>query len=161
LLRGSTEPVEFSGLFHDDCSHYYAQMAPATVNPGYAPSQVVLAADGMCGSTCSVFSSFIQYNQLAKTVAMGGVVDHSIVPLMTEEGMQMWSFPGGQVLQLGSYQQIASEYGVAPDDPLVPHSYPNGAGQSWTFREIYAWNDTQGEYPSVTAAQEKGGGRGA
>jgi len=145
LIRGATVPDEFTNLFHDNCQDYWSYLAPATVNPGYAPENTVVVAGGMCGSTCSVFSSFIQFNQLAKTVAMGGIVDTEIVTLM--EPMQLWSFPGGQVIQLAAYQEIAASYGVAPDDPLVPQSYPNGASQTWAFREIYPWNDVEGSYP--------------
>lgn len=62
----------FTALFHDNCASYYGPLAPSDINPGYQPKNVIMMSDGMCGSTCSVFSSFIFYNKLAKSVTFGG-----------------------------------------------------------------------------------------
>jgi hypothetical protein len=79
LQRGSTIPKAYTSLFHDSCSNYFDMLAPSGINNGYSADNVALVAGGMCGSTCSVFSSFIQFNSLAKTVALGGIVDTNVV----------------------------------------------------------------------------------
>lgn len=85
-----------------------------------------------------VFSSFIQLNQLAKTVVFGGHVN---------EQQQFFSFPGGQVAQLDDIVSYAQQYGVQ-NNPLVPQSLPNGATQTFTMREIYPFNDPYALIPT-------------
>ena len=93
LNRGGVSS-QYTALFHDNCASAFAAWAPADINPGYTPSNTVILSDGVCGSTCSVFSSFIKYNSLAKSVAMGGVQTSAALP-GSSQGQQFWSFPGG------------------------------------------------------------------
>ena len=143
LDRGGVE-AQYTNLFHGDCTSYFSSLAPAAINPGYAPANVAMVSDGMCGSTCSVFSSFIQFHGLAKSVALGGVHANGVnrIPPASVPIMQFWSFPGGQVTNIDEMAQTAAAYGIAPTDPRIPQPLPNGAAQSWALREIYPVSTT-------------------
>lgn len=150
LRGGVTE--QFTALFHDSCyAEYFSRLTPADINPGYEPKNVVLISDGMCGSTCSVFSSFISYNHLAKTVVFGGVVGIDGVDSTIYQ--QFWSFPGGQVAQVPYLQRIARGYGIPTNDSMVPQLYPNQASQSFTFREIYQSVEKRNRYSLNNSSQ--------
>jgi hypothetical protein len=54
------------------------------------------------------------------------------------------------VIELHELDELASVYGVLPNDPQLPQLYPNPASsQTWALREIYPWNGpaSQGIYP--------------
>ncbi|ETV94735.1 hypothetical protein H310_11701 [Aphanomyces invadans] len=103
------------GLYYG-CSSYNDFFPPPGANfKGLSPEYVILVSHGYCGSTCSVFSSFIQEHNLAKTVAFGGYKDAP---------QQFFSFPGGQVYNTGALYDDAVALGVEMN-PLVPQPLAN------------------------------------
>jgi len=82
--------------------------------------QILILSDGLCGSTCAVFSSHLDEVEKVDTVALGGIIS-------TPNGMQYFSFPGGQVLELDYIFQLQDYMGIKPAQ--IPR-FPNDA----TFR---------------------------
>jgi len=150
LERGGVK-AEYTALFHDACSDYYSHIAPPDINPGYKPDNVVILSDGLCGSTCAVFTSYIQQNHLGKVVMVGGMLDTAILAehRMPPFRSQAFSFPGGQVSQIGFMRTMAAIYDLPMDDPNLPAdiNLATGAIVTFTLREIYPWDDHEGQYP--------------
>jgi hypothetical protein len=101
--------------------------------PVYLFQKIAVLSDGTCGSTCAVFTSHLDEVDSVITVAMGGI---SGTP------MQYFSFPGGEVLQLGDIQAAANFLGVT-NQTLVPPAFPNTASMTFAFLEIYPWFKNQ------------------
>ena len=114
--------------------------APGTSFRGLAPSQVVLLSDGLCGSTCAVFSSFIQSFELGQTVVqspfsfrreLGGVPHHQ----------QFWSFPGGEVYRAS---EVAADARVLLGLATTLHheAFDDNHGRDFSFAmlAIKPWN---------------------
>jgi hypothetical protein len=122
--------ADYSSLVHDWCEYEYEFWAPPGAGfGGIDPSNVILLSDGLCGSTCSVFSSSIQLTGLAKTVTIGGY---------HESDQMFWSFPGGQVVTIEFLVDSAQELGVTSAN--VPPILPDGATFRFAIREIYPWD---------------------
>ena len=106
----------------------------------YDPDNLMLLSDGMCGSTCAVFSSFILMHGLGKSLVVGGSA--------TEQAQQFWSFPGGEVETISYLRTLAEKYGMDVDgDELIPAKLPWGATARFAIREIYPWDTTSLELP--------------
>jgi len=87
IVRGNT-PSRVSRLIQEACDYQFNYWNTPGCLTDYPHGNVVLLSDGLCGSTCSVFSSFLQLNSLAKTVTIGGIAG---------QPQMFWSFPGGEV----------------------------------------------------------------
>jgi len=135
--RGHSE-AKYSRPIHEGCSAPFTQWLSPSVHSGYQPENVVLVSDGLCGSTCSVVSSFIQLHGLGKTIVLGGL------PM---EPMQFWAFPGGEVEQIEYIREVATKYG-ALDFPGLPALLPLDATFRFAIREIYPWNDNSYTVPT-------------
>ncbi|RHY84912.1 hypothetical protein DYB26_010224 [Aphanomyces astaci] len=123
------------GLYYG-CSSYNDFFPPPGANfKGLSADHVILVSHGYCGSTCSVFSSFIQQHNLAHTVAFGGYKDVA---------QQFFSFPGGQVYTTGALYGDAVALGVDSND-LVPQPLSNisdlyaGSTVSFALVAISPW----------------------
>jgi hypothetical protein len=71
---------------------------PIAVNPVQL-DKVVLVSRGLCGSTCSFFSSHLQEFDHIRTVVVGGLQGRP---------QQFWSFPGGQVFGMSSINEVGT-----------------------------------------------------
>jgi hypothetical protein len=97
----------------------------------------VLVSDGLCGSTCAVFSSFVQLNKLGKTLVLGGWPSLA----QTAPRMQFFAFPGGEVDTISYIREQAARYdGFPMESPLLPAALPNGASFRFAIRELYPHN---------------------
>ncbi|OQR94647.1 hypothetical protein ACHHYP_01013 [Achlya hypogyna] len=120
------------------CSAYDALFqAPGTSFPGLPKEDIVLVSHGYCGSTCSVFSSFIQMHDLAQTVAFGGYLG---------QPQQFFSFPGGQVYNSISVYIDAINLGV-DKHPLVPKPLTTGAAFGFAMVAISPWQSPNATLP--------------
>jgi hypothetical protein len=111
---------------------YHACPYPA-IPPAYLFQKIAVLSDGTCGSTCAVFTSHLDEVDNVITVAMGGI---------SGQAMQYFSFPGGEVLQLGTVQAAASYLGIT-NQTLVPAPFPSTADLTFAFLEIYPWLKNQ------------------
>jgi hypothetical protein len=126
--------AEYSGLIHEGCEVEYSKWAPPGAGfGGVSPENVILLSDGLCGSTCSVFSSSVQLRGLAKTVVVGGF--HNSDQLF-------WSFPGGEVETIEFLVSTAQILGISSAN--VPQILPDGATFRFAIREIYPWDTAFG-----------------
>ncbi|CAK4678241.1 hypothetical protein LEN26_001422 [Aphanomyces euteiches] len=127
-----SQPVYFGcGSFYDNFP------APGSNFKGLDRENVILVSHGYCGSTCSVFSSYIQMHNLAQTVAFGGYANTP---------QQFFSFPGGQVYNTGAIYSDATTLNVSTHD-LVPQPlsdisdfYAN-SGLNFAMLAISPWDD--------------------
>ncbi|KAJ5070509.1 hypothetical protein M0811_10778 [Anaeramoeba ignava] len=97
----------------------------------------ILLSDGICGSSCAVFSSKIIQNNLSTTFTIGGIPN-------SEMGFN--SFPGGQVYNSESLLydlliQFPYIYGITIDNPPTPFESDNEV--SFTYREIYPFDTNE------------------
>jgi hypothetical protein len=111
---------------------YHACTYPPTP-PAYLFQKIAVLSDGTCGSTCAVFTTHLDEVDNVITVAMGGI---------SGQPMQYFSFPGGEVLQLGTVQAAASFLGIT-NQTLVPAPFPTTADLTFAFLEIYPWFKNQ------------------
>ncbi|CAK4678208.1 unnamed protein product [Aphanomyces euteiches] len=110
LLGNVSQPVYFG------CGSSYDYFpAPGSNFKGLDRDHVILVSHGYCGSTCSVFSSFLQLHDLAQTVAFGGYANTP---------QQFFSFPGGQVYNTDAIYNDAGVLGVDSNE-LVPQPLSN------------------------------------
>lgn len=94
------------------CSNYNQYFAPPGTNfKALSPDHLYLMSDGLCGSTCAIFSSFIQQHNLGKTIVFGGS--------STAKPQQFWSFPGGQVYSARNILNDAHRLHLPKDHPLL------------------------------------------
>jgi hypothetical protein len=122
--------AQYSNLIHEGCEDEYYNWAPPGAGfGGIEPNRVMLLSDGLCGSTCSVFSSSVQLTGLAKTAVVGGYMG---------KDQLFWSFPGGEVETIEFLVSSAAELGVS--SPNVPQLLPDGATFRFAIREIYPWD---------------------
>ncbi|EQC28144.1 hypothetical protein SDRG_14101 [Saprolegnia diclina VS20] len=120
------------------CSGYDALFqAPGTSFAGLSKEDVILVSHGYCGSTCSVFSSFIQMHDLAQTVAFGGYLGNE---------QQFFSFPGGQVYNSIAVYIDALNMGLEKH-PLVPQPMTTGAAFGFAMVAITPWNTPNASLP--------------
>jgi len=106
--------------------HLYCQNTTSPVR--YLFKQIQILTDGLCGSTCAVFSSHLAEADHVKTVVVGGLINRT---------QQYYSFPGGQVFNLAETLQIASALNIT--DPNLPNPFPSSSVLSFTLQEIYPW----------------------
>ncbi|KAF0690582.1 Aste57867_18029 [Aphanomyces stellatus] len=155
LTQGTTSSLgNVSQGLYFGCSAYNQLFPPPGVSfPGLSPDNVILVSHGYCGSTCSVFSSFIQLHGLAQTVAFGGYKD---VP------QQFFSFPGGQVYTTDAVYDDAVTLGVE-NSTLVPQPLSTispmyeGATFGFAMVAISPWNsqDDKKEAAAATPLEYK------
>lgn len=141
----------------------------------FSSDKLVFLSDGLCGSTCSVVSSFALMHRLARGMVIGGIGDsnyaHEVKGLLnftqgnpsspavqsqlyggnSNYPQQFWSFPGGEVEQIEFIQEMIQFYGIDPSQPpfdkLVPSLLPDNATFRFAIREIYPWNSYTFELP--------------
>jgi hypothetical protein len=95
LTKGPTRAVPgapvtpLSVHLREDCAAELAALVPSSLFKRPAPRDTVLLSDGLCGSTCAVFSSMAILRGAAKSVVVGGIA--------TRKRHQFFSFPGGEV----------------------------------------------------------------
>jgi hypothetical protein len=111
---------------------YHACPYP-TNPPAYLFQKIAVLSDGTCGSTCAVFTSHMDEVDSVITVAMGGI---------SGQAMQYFSFPGGEVLNLGTIIAAASALGIT-NQTIVPAPFPTDADLTFAFLEIYPWFKNQ------------------
>lgn len=111
--------------------------APGTNFKGLPKDRLVLLSDGLCGSTCAVFSSFIQLHGLGTTVVIGGYAN---------ERQQFWSFPGGEVYRASEVSQDAAFLGLK-NSPLVPIRTAHDSDLTFAMLAIHLWNSTTSTVP--------------
>ena len=104
--------------------------------PTHKFQRILILSDGLCGSTCAVFSSHLDEVEKVDTVALGGIIS-------TPNGMQYFSFPGGQVLELDYIFQLQDYMGIKPAQ--IPR-FPNDATFRFAAVEIYPWLKGKGHF---------------
>eukprot|EP00823_Brevimastigomonas_motovehiculus_P004094 TRINITY_DN2615_c0_g2_i1.p1 TRINITY_DN2615_c0_g2~~TRINITY_DN2615_c0_g2_i1.p1 ORF type:complete len:839 (-),score=223.05 TRINITY_DN2615_c0_g2_i1:208-2682(-) len=122
----------YSVPLHESCEWEFAQwLAPGTVFPGFSADDILLISDGLCGSTCAVFSSFVQMSGLAKTLVMGGFHEDRLA--------QFFAFPGGEVEDVTFIRGAAEKFNYTGD--LLPPALPQADSLfRFAIREVYPWN---------------------
>jgi len=95
----------------------------------YLFKQILILTDGLCGSTCAVFSSHLGQADHVNTIVIGGLLGKT---------QQYFSFPGGEVFNLQGLREIISLIQVS--DPSFPSAFKTSASLSFTLQEIYPWN---------------------
>jgi len=123
--RGGVNGTYTSKIYHA-CSY-------PSVPPTYLFKQIAVLSDGMCGSTCAVFTTHLDEVDNVITVAMGGFPNTK---------MQYFSFPGGEVISLADIIDIAKYLGVN-DTTVVPPPFLNTAVFRFALLEIYPWFKNQ------------------
>eukprot|EP01102_Stenamoeba_stenopodia_P007170 TRINITY_DN2003_c0_g1_i1.p1 TRINITY_DN2003_c0_g1~~TRINITY_DN2003_c0_g1_i1.p1 ORF type:complete len:649 (-),score=177.00 TRINITY_DN2003_c0_g1_i1:68-1969(-) len=118
----------YSQLIHLACDAIYSPV-------NYLFKKILLFTDGLCGSTCAVFSSHLAMADHVDTVVMGGFLNVS---------QQYYSFPGGQVFEYFELSELAMMAGVTP---AVPFVLPPGADATFALQEIYSWNSSDPDIP--------------
>lgn len=99
--------------------------------PQHLFQKIIVLSDGLCGSTCAVFTSHLNEIDHVETAVIGGILN---------QGQQSWSFPGGLVLSYDALVQLSGELGVT--GPFVPNRFPNSAGVRFAWLEIYPWRES-------------------
>jgi len=97
--------------------------------PAYLFKKILILSDGLCGSTCAVFTSHLDEVDHIDTVTVGGIWGNA---------QQAFSFPGGQVMDYANIVQLA-QYLRIQNSPLAPAKFPNKASFRFTWLEIYPW----------------------
>ncbi|KAJ3428201.1 peptidase s41 family protein [Anaeramoeba flamelloides] len=139
--RGGVEQ-SYSNLFHENVDLSWENKNKLF----FDQEHLILLSDGICGSTCAVFSSKIFQNNLANTVTIGGDAD-------MKNKASLISFPGGQVFDNDIFQLFESYYLYHYDITLenMFDEYPSDQSLSFTWREIYPMDkDPTGENPTPT-----------
>ncbi|OQR99334.1 hydroxymethylglutaryl-CoA lyase, mitochondrial precursor [Thraustotheca clavata] len=140
MLTNNTHPTlgDVTESVYYGCSSYDTLFqAPGTSFPGLPKEDVLLVSHGYCGSTCSVFSSFIQMHDLAQTVAFGGFLNTP---------QQFFSFPGGQVYNSVAVYVDAYNMGLESNQ-LVPEPLATGAAFSFAMVAISPWKTPNATLP--------------
>ena len=78
----------------------YGPLANVSGPPKFKPENIVLLANGHCGSTCTIFSEFMTKQAGVKTIAMGGRSNKN--PMRAVGGVK-----GREVYDMRQIQQIA------------------------------------------------------
>ncbi|KDO32426.1 hypothetical protein SPRG_02903 [Saprolegnia parasitica CBS 223.65] len=118
----STVLGEMSQGVYRGCADTYVKYPAPGVSFSIAPENLLVVSQGFCGSTCAVFTSYIQAYNLGQTVALGGYL---------HTPQQPFGFPGGQVGQVSAFTELgnaisgASELGVDLS-PVVPQPPTSG-----------------------------------
>lgn len=99
--------------------------------PNHQFKKVIILSDGLCGSTCAVFTSHLSEIDRFDTATIGGV---------NKQQQQAFSFPGGEVLDYNNIVRLAQSMGLS--DNLVPRQFPNSAGLRFAWLEIYPWKES-------------------
>eukprot|EP01128_Nolandella_sp_AFSM9_P012426 TRINITY_DN9271_c0_g1_i1.p1 TRINITY_DN9271_c0_g1~~TRINITY_DN9271_c0_g1_i1.p1 ORF type:complete len:616 (+),score=146.32 TRINITY_DN9271_c0_g1_i1:33-1850(+) len=107
----------------------YSPTKFATVFPQHLFKKILLVSDGLCGSTCAVFSSHLDEVDHVDSVSIGGIYP---------QPQAFFSFPGGQVVSMDFVTQLARALRVSTN-PEVPDQLPTSGRVSWTLLEIYPW----------------------
>lgn len=96
-------------------------------------TKAIVMTDGLCGSTCAVFSSHITAVNHVTSVVTGGIASVA--------KQQYFSFPGGLVYNLDSLINDVTQLGLK-SYPYVPAALPGGGRLTFTLLEIYDWQNT-------------------
>lgn len=145
ITRGG-KTSRYSQRFIDDCRDEFG-LLPKNTEPLFKPENIAIVTNGICGSTCALFSNVLKNEFKVKTFATGGVDDN--------KPMAFNSFNGGEVRHLGSIIKELQLVGVnelfAGDDvksnildelaqvgvnDIKP--LPLQSDLSFTYRESYA-----------------------
>eukprot|EP01118_Nematostelium_gracile_P005246 TRINITY_DN1643_c0_g2_i3.p1 TRINITY_DN1643_c0_g2~~TRINITY_DN1643_c0_g2_i3.p1 ORF type:complete len:587 (-),score=101.46 TRINITY_DN1643_c0_g2_i3:101-1861(-) len=113
---------QYSSFIHLACDNYTSPVR-------YLFKKILILTDGLCGSTCAVFSSHLAEADHVETVVVGGVYNQS---------QQYYSFPGGEVMHIGDFLQVLQPLNIN-DPTIVPNPLTNRADVSFTLQEIYPW----------------------
>ncbi|OQR82557.1 hypothetical protein ACHHYP_15860 [Achlya hypogyna] len=140
MTQGETTVLgEMSQGVYRSCANMYAKFPAPGVNFKIAPDNLVVMSQGYCGSTCAVFTSYIQAHGLASTVALGGYLDTP---------QQAFGFPGGQVGRVSDYLTLGNLMLAVPDladkvSPWLPQLPTSGryVDTSYTHMSISPWNN--------------------
>ncbi|OQS05155.1 hypothetical protein THRCLA_02669 [Thraustotheca clavata] len=124
---------------HCTCAQMYTKFPASGISFRIDPINLIVVSQGFCGSTCAVFTSYIQAHTLAKIVALGGY---------HEKPKQIFAFPGGQYINMGDYAKLVdslktySKYESAIE-PLIPRVPTSGCSEHTrvTFLSIWPWGN--------------------
>lgn len=134
FLRGGRLSA-YSNPVRENCQPSFELWPIADSWQGYEPAHVTLISDGLCGSTCAVFSSFVQTLGFGKTVVYSAFLDST-----TNGGaQQFWSFPGGQVDTLDEIVAMLAKWNLTSATTPPYQLLPNSASIRFAIREIYPW----------------------
>ncbi|OQS00231.1 hypothetical protein THRCLA_06117 [Thraustotheca clavata] len=129
---------DMSQSIYRGCASMYTYFPASGISFQIDPKNLIVVSQGYCGSTCAVFTSYIQAHKLAKTVALGGYYN---------KAQQLFAFPGGQVGDVGDYIELADSLKIhskyeSAIEPLIPRVPTSGRYNStgFTYLSIWPWN---------------------
>ncbi|EQC41863.1 hypothetical protein SDRG_00719 [Saprolegnia diclina VS20] len=133
----STVLGEMSQGVYRGCADTYVKYSAPGVSFSIAPENLVVVSQGFCGSTCAVFTSYIQAYNLGQTVALGGYL---------HTPQQPFGFPGGQVGRVSAFTELGNAISGATElgidlSAVVPQPPTSGRFNDfgYTFLSISPW----------------------
>ncbi|KAJ7160608.1 hypothetical protein C8R43DRAFT_993412 [Mycena crocata] len=124
----------YSQPFFDDFG-FPADVTNFTTAPFPDGLDIVLVANSICASTCSIFSSFLHQKHGIRSAVFGGT------PASTES-----QFDGGvKGSEVTEFDSVLAELELAglSDDPAAPQPFPVSASLSLNFRNAIPYEDKQ------------------
>lgn len=123
----------FSVPFFDD----FGEASDVTnfTSPPFDGVDIVLVANGICASTCSIFSSYLFQKHGVRSAVFGG-----------NPVANRWSFDGGvKGSEVTSYSEILSElaYANMSSDPGTPQALPIRSSFNLNYRNAIPYVDQQ------------------
>ncbi|KAF7319056.1 hypothetical protein HMN09_00241800 [Mycena chlorophos] len=131
-------PDAYSHMFYDDFG--LASEVTNFTEPPFADMDFVIVGNGICASTCSIFSSFLALKHNVKSAVFGGQPDASLFNTQFDGGVK-----GSEVTDFSS---VLGELQLAGLDtnPAAPQPFPVNADLTLNFRNAI---------PIYNAADEK------
>lgn len=124
----------YSQQFFDDFGNGSASVTNFTAPP-FAPKDIVLVANSICASTCSIFSSYLYQKHGVRSAVFGSY-----------SGSLGGQFDGGvKGSEVSNYDEILYELdlnGLA-DDPVAPQPMPIELSFTFNFRNAIPYIDKQ------------------
>ncbi|KAF8688631.1 peptidase S41 family protein, partial [Rhizoctonia solani] len=132
-----------SKRFYDICTPYDVQL-PA--EPAFPPSKILIVGNGMCGSTCALFTG-IAYEKLGiKVITFGG---------NPGQPMNFNGLAGNQVLEWANLDSEIKTAGLK-NDPLAPPDLLVNGNIRINWRYAWSWkskNTPLGEFQSLDLSE--------
>lgn len=124
----------YSQQFFDDFGNSSAGVTNFTAPP-FAPSDIVLVANSICASTCSIFSSYLYQKHQVRSAVFGSY-----------SGSLGGQFDGGvKGSEVSNYDEILYELelnGLA-DDPVAPKAMPIELSFTFNFRNAIPYTNKE------------------